>query len=153
MKYNDGSIAKITEIPENVREKYKEVFEIDARWLMRAAARRGKWIDQSQSMNVFYAGKSGKDISDLYLYAWKLGLKTTYYLRTLAVSQVEKSTVATQQFGDTHKRSTGVAAKDAVSAPVAVETAASQGNLTEEKVPAGEIKLCRIEDPDCEACQ
>ena len=157
LKYNDGSIAKITEIPEKIREKYKEVFEIDARWLMRAAAARGKWIDQSQSMNVFYAGKSGKEISELYLYAWKLGLKTTYYLRTLAVSQVEKSTVATQQYGDTHKRSTGVAAKDAVSAPQAVQTAASSGALSEKpaetKVPAGEIQLCRIEDPDCEACQ
>ncbi len=164
LKYNDGSIAQITEIPEDVRKKYKEVFEIDGRWLMRAAAARGKWIDQSQSMNVFYAGKSGKDISDLYHYAWDLGLKTTYYLRSLAASQVEKSTVATQQFGDTHKRSTGVAAADVVSAasaPSAVQNAAAAGTLAPEKpkkidlskVPAGEVKLCRIEDPDCEACQ
>jgi ribonucleoside-diphosphate reductase alpha chain len=104
IKYHDGSIKDISEIPAHIKEKYKEVFEIDPVWLIRAAAYRGKWIDQSQSLNIFFKGTSGKDISNLYLYAWEAGLKTTYYLRTLAISQVEKSTVSTAEYGSTHKR-------------------------------------------------
>lgn len=104
IKYHDGSIAEINEIPADVREKYKEVFEIDPRWLIKAAAYRGKWIDQAQSLNIFYRGTSGKDINDIYFYAWEMGLKTTYYLRTMGASQVEKSTVNTSEYGVTHKR-------------------------------------------------
>jgi ribonucleoside-diphosphate reductase alpha chain len=104
LKYNDGSIVKISGIPDTLKGKYKETFEVDMRWLIRSAAYRGKWIDQSQSLNIFFRGTSGKDISDIYLYAWRMGLKTTYYLRTLAATQVEKSTVSTQQFGSTHTR-------------------------------------------------
>jgi ribonucleoside-diphosphate reductase alpha chain len=105
MKYYDGSIQQISEIPSRVKAKYKEVFEIDPKWLIDAAARRAKWIDQSQSLNIFFSGTSGRELSEVYFYAWKLGLKTTYYLRTLAASQVEKSTVATAEFGSTHIRS------------------------------------------------
>lgn len=104
IKYFDGSIAQITEIPEQLRAKYKEVFEIDPKWLVKAAAYRGKWMDQSQSLNIFYRGVSGKEIADVYMYAWELGVKTTYYLRTLAISQVEKSTVSINEFGTTHRR-------------------------------------------------
>ncbi len=104
LKFQDGSIARIAGIHEALKNKYKEVFEIDMRWLIRAAAYRGKWIDQSQSLNIFFRGSSGKELSEVYFYAWKMGLKTTYYLRTLAATQVEKSTVNTQQFGSTHKR-------------------------------------------------
>lgn len=104
VKYFDGSIAQITEIPENLRAKYKEVFEINPKWLVKAAAYRGKWMDQSQSLNIFYRGISGKDIADVYMYAWEMGVKTTYYLRTLAISQVEKSTVSINEFGTTHRR-------------------------------------------------
>lgn len=104
LKFYDGSIAQIPEIPVYLKEKYKEVFDIDSRWLIKVAAYRGKWIDQSQSLNIFYKGTSGKEIADIYMYAWEMGLKTTYYLRSLAVSQVEKSTVNTAQFGKTHKR-------------------------------------------------
>ncbi len=104
IKYFDGSIAQIAEIPANLREKYKEVFEIDPKWLIKAAAYRGKWMDQSQSLNVFYRGVSGKEIADVYMYAWEMGVKTTYYLRTLAISQVEKSTVNINEFGTTHRR-------------------------------------------------
>ncbi|MEX0917517.1 MAG: ribonucleoside-diphosphate reductase subunit alpha [Candidatus Paceibacterota bacterium] len=102
LKYNDGSLARITEVPQELKDKYKETFEIDMRWLLKAAAYRGKWVDQSQSLNIFFRGASGKDLSEIYMYAWKLGLKTTYYLRTMAASQVEKSTVA--QYGATHRR-------------------------------------------------
>ncbi len=104
IKYYDGSIQQIEEIPAKIRAKYKEVFEIEPEWLIKAAAYRGKWIDQSQSLNIYMRGVSGKKLSDAYMYAWKMGLKTTYYLRTLAASQVEKSTVNTTEFGATHKR-------------------------------------------------
>jgi ribonucleoside-diphosphate reductase alpha chain len=104
IKFNDGSVKNINEIPAPLREKYKETFEISPEWLIRAAAYRGKWIDQSQSLNIFYAGTSGREISGMYEYAWRMGLKTTYYLRTLGASQVEKSTVSTSEFGSTHKR-------------------------------------------------
>lgn len=106
LKYNDGSVANIPEIPENVKAKYKETFEIDMHWILKAAAYRGKWIDQSQSVNIFFHGSSGEELSNLYLYAWQLGLKTTYYLRTQAASQIEKSTVNTTEYGSTHKRDT-----------------------------------------------
>lgn len=104
LKYNDGSVKNIHEIPAHLRDKYKEVFEISPEWLLRSAAHRGKWVDQSQSLNIYFAGSSGKELASIYEYAWSLGLKTTYYLRTLGASQVEKSTVSTAEFGVTHKR-------------------------------------------------
>lgn len=104
IKAADGSIQHIDGIPTEVKAKYKEVFEIDASWLIRAAAERGRWIDQSQSLNIFYSGTSGKELSDIYFMAWKMGLKTTYYLRSLGASQVEKSTLSTKEFGSTHLR-------------------------------------------------
>jgi ribonucleoside-diphosphate reductase alpha chain len=107
LKYNDGSVKNIPQVPQSLKEKYKEVFEIDPKWLLRTAAYRGKWIDQSQSLNIYYSGSSGKELANIYEYAWKLGLKTTYYLRTLGASQVEKSTVNTAEFGVTHKRDKG----------------------------------------------
>lgn len=116
LKFYDGRVTEIPEVPQDLKDKYKEVFEIDSRWLIKAAAYRGKWIDQSQSLNIFYAGKSGKDINDIYLYAWDMGVKTTYYLRTLAASQVEKSTVNTSEFGKTHLRDNQPLA-DAMSTP------------------------------------
>ncbi|MBI2797858.1 ribonucleoside-diphosphate reductase subunit alpha [Candidatus Saccharibacteria bacterium] len=119
LKFHDGSIQKITEIPQKLRDKYKEVFETDSKWLVRVAAYRGKWIDQSQSFNVFVRGVSGKALSEIYTYAWKMGLKTTYYLRSLAASQVEKSTVDTGKFGSTHKRDfSAIAVETVETAPV-----------------------------------
>jgi ribonucleoside-diphosphate reductase alpha chain len=104
IKFHDGSIQQIEEIPIEVRRRYKEVFEMDSKWIIDASARRGKWIDQSQSLNIFFNGTSGKELSDIYFYAWKSGIKTTYYLRTLSASQVEKSTISTAEFGSTHHR-------------------------------------------------
>ena len=104
IKYHDGNISAIADIPQDLKDRFKEVFQIDPRWLIKAAAYRGKWIDQSQSLNIFYGGKSGKEINDIYLHAWDMGLKTTYYLRSLGASQVEKSTVNTSEFGSTHLR-------------------------------------------------
>jgi ribonucleoside-diphosphate reductase alpha chain len=103
IKYHDGSIQEIAEIPQALRDKYKEVFEIEPQWLIKAAAYRGRWIDQSQSLNIFYGGTSGKVLSEIYQYAWDLGLKTTYYLRTLGASRIEKSTVNLAKFGGTSK--------------------------------------------------
>lgn len=175
LKYFDGNIAAIEDVPANLREKYKETFDIEPQWLIRAAAARGKWIDQSQSLNIFYKGSSGKEINDMYMFAWELGVKTTYYLRTLAASQVEKSTVSTAEFGSTHKRagsSKGAeAAPEAVPAPsvavaapanqpatksVPVEAAAPKAKAPSSEttiIDGKEIKLCKINDPTCEACQ
>jgi ribonucleoside-diphosphate reductase alpha chain len=123
IKFHDGSLRNVPGIPDDVKRKFKEAFEIDPKKAIDITAVRGKWIDQSQSHNIFYRGTSGKDIGDIYEYAFAKGLKTTYYLRTLAASQVEKATLDTK-FGFTQKRQ------------------------AEEPV-----KMCRLDDPNCEACQ
>jgi len=127
LKFHDGDIKNISEIPENLKKKYQQVFDINQKTLIDLAAARGKWIDQSQSLNIYFIGTSGRELSDIYTYAWDKGLKTTYYLRSLGATQVEKSTVNTTQFGNTHTR----------------ETSAQEA----------EPKLCKVEDPTCESCQ
>lgn len=93
IKQADGNISEIIEIPETLRNKYKEAFQIDPYWVIVHAAVRGKWIDQSQAVNIFISTTSGRAISDTYMQAWKMGLKTTYYLRTLGATTIEKATV------------------------------------------------------------
>ena len=93
IKRFEGSIAKISEIPDELKEKYREVFEISSHWIIRHAAHRWKWIDQGQSVNIYTDSESGNFISDIYRTAWRMGLKATYYLRTLGASTIEKSTV------------------------------------------------------------
>ncbi|MDA1168826.1 MAG: ribonucleoside-diphosphate reductase subunit alpha [bacterium] len=93
LKHYDGSVQDIPEVPQDLKDRYKEVFEIRPEWVIKHAARRSKWIDQSQSLNLFIKTESGKDISDMYIMAWEAGLKTTYYLRTLGATGVEKSTI------------------------------------------------------------
>lgn len=173
IKYADGSVQGIAEIPFNLREKYKEVFEIEPRWIIEAAARRGKWIDQSQSLNIFYSGTSGRELSDAYFLAWRMGLKTTYYLRSLGASQVEKATVSTAEYGSTHMRGgatlgNAVAAVEAmiaeVSDPVLVrETVTVEAVAQAPSVPAGfsaaewQAKMARVaageEAGVCESCE
>lgn len=164
IKFRDGSVAQITEIPENIRAKYKEVFEINPAWLIKSAAYRGKWIDQSQSLNIYFHGTSGKEISDAYLYAWEMGLKTTYYLRTLAASQVEKSTVSTNEYGSTHNRKSESADASRPSVGAESVTATISATATKPSVASAmaqaaatsapvEIKACKIADPSCESCQ
>jgi len=92
IKYFDGSLAKIDRIPAALRDLYATAFEIDPAWLIEAGARRQKWIDQAQSLNLYFHGVSGKKLDDTYKLAWIRGLKTTYYLRSLGASQAEKST-------------------------------------------------------------
>jgi ribonucleoside-diphosphate reductase alpha chain len=121
IKFYDGSVQEIAEIPPALRAKYKEAFEIEPQWLIKAAAYRGRWIDQSQSLNIFYGGTSGKMLSDIYQYAWDLGLKTTYYLRTLGASRVEKSTVDLTKFGNAAKGDTAVQSQGIVASGIIVE--------------------------------
>ena len=92
LKYFDGSLAKIDRVPPEIRNLYATAFEVDSKWIVEAAARRQKWIDQAQSLNIYMAGASGKKLDDTYKLAWLRGLKTTYYLRTLGASHAEKST-------------------------------------------------------------
>ncbi|MGV2293125.1 ribonucleoside-diphosphate reductase subunit alpha [Trinickia sp. YCB016] len=94
LKYFDGTLSRIDRIPADLRAIYATAFEVDATWLVEAAARRQKWIDQAQSLNIYMAGASGKKLDEVYKLAWLRGLKTTYYLRTMAATHVEKSTVA-----------------------------------------------------------
>lgn len=164
LKFQDGSIVNIAGIPQAIKDKYKETFEIDMRWIIKAAAYRAKWIDQSQSLNIFFRGSSGKDLSEIYFYAWAMGLKTTYYLRTLAASQVEKSTVSTKEFGSTHKReegtkeqrgsvpqSTPTATPAPVQAPVATVAQVSPMSAA---MPQRTYVLHKTGNDDiCESCQ
>jgi len=94
LKYFDGSLARIDRVPADLRALYATAFEVDPKWLIEAASRRQKWIDQAQSLNIYMAGASGKKLDEAYKFAWVRGLKTTYYLRTMAATHVEKSTVA-----------------------------------------------------------
>ncbi|MCE2679357.1 MAG: ribonucleoside-diphosphate reductase subunit alpha [Burkholderiales bacterium] len=93
LKYFDGSLARIDRVPQELRELYATAFEVDPSWLVEAAARRQKWIDQAQSLNIYMAGASGKRLDDTYKLAWLRGLKTTYYLRTIGATHAEKSTL------------------------------------------------------------
>jgi ribonucleoside-diphosphate reductase alpha chain len=137
LKYFDGSIGQIDRIPDDLKALYATAFEIDSAWLIDAAARRQKWIDQAQSLNLYIANPSGKKLDALYRHAWKRGLKTTYYLRSRSATHVEKSTLK-----GTDGKLNAVSA--AVSAPLNdhATAAESQG-----------WKACRIDDPTCEVCQ
>jgi ribonucleoside-diphosphate reductase alpha chain len=95
LKYYDGSIAKIERIPSAIKDLFATAFEIDPKWLIEAASRRQKWIDQAQSLNLYLAQPSGKKLDRVYKMAWKKGLKTTYYLRSLGATSAEKSTLTT----------------------------------------------------------
>src|SRR5690349_2282759 len=94
LKYFDGTLSRIDRVPADLRAIYATAFEVDPKWLVEAASRRQKWIDQAQSLNIYMAGASGKKLDEVYKLAWLRGLKTTYYLRTMAATHVEKSTVA-----------------------------------------------------------
>ena len=125
LKYFDGSLARIDRIPPEIRDLYATAFEIEPKWLVECAARRQKWIDQSQSLNIYMAGASGKKLDETYKLAWVRGLKTTYYLRTLGATHAEKSTVKAG----------------------ALNAVPSDGGV------AAEPKFCSIDNPECEACQ
>lgn len=151
LKAVDGDVRRIPGVPEAIQLKYPDIFSIDMSWIVKGAAVRGKWIDQSQSINLFVGNTSGKFLNDLYMSAWKQGLKTTYYLRTLGASQVEKSTVDTSKYGKTHTRQKGdnVTSINANAAQSAAQSASTDVASDDETM----VAQCRIDDPDCEACQ
>jgi ribonucleoside-diphosphate reductase alpha chain len=148
IKYFDGSIQKIPEIPANLKAKYREAFEIDPLYNIRMTATRGKWIDQSQSHNVFMKGVSGKLLNEIYLYAWRTGMKTTYYLRTLAASQIEKSTLDANKYGYTQMRDD----REIIGQTKTFHETGGQAPVLT-AAPAHAPKACLLENPDCEACQ
>lgn len=148
LKYFDGSVQQIPQIPAHIKAKYKTAFELDPQWMMTLTASRGKWIDQSQSHNVFIQGTSGKLLNDLYTYAWNCGIKTTYYLRSLGASQVEKATLDAEKYGFTQMRSYNATTDATTNSTTVVPTVATDMELSPETG-----KSCRIENPECESCQ
>jgi len=130
LKYFDGNLARIDRIPVDLRRLYATAFEIDPTWLVEAAARRQKWIDQAQSLNIYVGNASGKKLDDTYKLAWLRGLKTTYYLRSIGATHAEKSTVKAGQLN-------------------AVPAAGDATTASGDDAP----KFCAIDDPECEACQ
>ena len=127
LKYFDGNLARIDRAPQGLRKLYATAFEVEPRWLVECAARRQKWIDQSQSLNIYMAGASGKKLDETYKLAWIRGLKTTYYLRSMGATHAEKSTTKTGELN-------------------AVSSAGADASTLEPK-------FCAIDKPDCEACQ
>ena len=134
LKHFDGSLRAIDRVPDELKTLYATAFEIDTQWLIEAGARRQKWIDQAQSLNIYMAGASGKKLDETYKLAWLRGLKTTYYLRTMAATGIEKST--------SH-----------AGALNAVQSAAPVAAAAPSTEPASDVKFCSLDDPDCEACQ
>jgi ribonucleoside-diphosphate reductase alpha chain len=147
LKHFDGSLRPIDRVPQEIKALYATAFEVETTWLVEAAARRQKWIDQAQSLNIYMAGASGKKLDDTYKLAWLRGLKTTYYLRTSSATQVEKSTVNSgshNAVSSSGSPASGVSAMDAAAAAAQVQMNTS---------PATDVKFCAIDDPGCEACQ
>ena len=150
LKHFDGSLQPIDRVPQEVKALYATAFEIEPVWLVEAAARRQKWIDQAQSLNIYMAGASGKKLDETYKLAWLRGLKTTYYLRTTSATQAEKSTV---QSGRLNAVSNGAANGGMNALEKAAAAAQAQMNADASSAPATDIKFCAIDDPGCEACQ
>ena len=151
LKHFDGSLRPIDRVPQEIKDQYATAFEVSPEWLVEAASRRQKWIDQAQSLNIYMAGASGKKLDDTYKLAWLRGLKTTYYLRTTSATQVEKSTVQSRTLNAVSSSGTSAAAAPAApAAPSALEKAAAAALAS---TPATDIKFCAIDDPGCEACQ
>jgi ribonucleoside-diphosphate reductase alpha chain len=136
LKYYDGELKDIAGIPQDLRERYATAFGVDFNWVIKAAARRQKWIDQSQSVNLWLSEPDMKTLSHMYRAAWRQGLKTTYYLRTLGASNIEKATVAV---------------KKNAAAPAAAPTPEKRSYSESEKL-ACSIEAMRNGEA-CEACQ
>jgi ribonucleoside-diphosphate reductase alpha chain len=148
LKYFDGSLAKIDRIPQDLRDLYATAFEVDPKWLVEAASRRQKWIDQAQSLNIYMAGASGKKLDETYKLAWLRGLKTTYYLRTIGATHTEKSTSKTGALNAVN--ADGGLSGTSVAAAAASVTPVSDADI------AGPACMLRPGDDgfeECEACQ
>ncbi len=136
LKYYDGSVLEIEQIPEHIRNLYRTAFEVEPEWTIECASRRQKWIDMGQSLNLYIAEPSGRKLNDMYLFAWRKGLKTTYYLRSTAASTVEKSTM---------KSRPRWVQKPSVSDSAKMEMVVAK--------PPEEVQACSILNPGCESCQ
>ena len=148
LKHYDGSLRPIDRVPQHIKALYATAFEVETSWIVEAASRRQKWIDQAQSLNIYMAGASGKKLDDTYKLAWLRGLKTTYYLRTQSATHVEKSTVAA---GKMNSVSSSSAAETQAMQTMQKAVTAAQAQM--DAIPATDIKFCAIDDPGCEACQ
>ena len=146
LKHYDGSLRPIDRVPQNIKSLYATAFEVETQWIVEAASRRQKWIDQAQSLNIYMAGASGKKLDEIYKLAWLRGLKTTYYLRTQSATHAEKSTVTA---GKMNSVASGAATGGLSALDAAAAMAQAQMNVT----PATDIRFCSIDDPGCEACQ
>ena len=156
LKYFDGSLAKIDRIPQDLRDLYATAFEIEPSWLVEAASRRQKWIDQAQSLNIYMAGASGKRLDETYKLAWLRGLKTTYYLRTIGATHAEKST---SKAGALNAVSADGGMGSSASAMGSASSASASASAAMAAIPtevAGAACVLRPGDPgfeECEACQ
>ena len=137
LKHFEGSLRAIDRVPDDIKRLYATAFEVEPAWLVEAAARRQKWIDQAQSLNIYMAGASGKKLDETYKLAWLRGLKTTYYLRTSSATAAEKATVSRGQLNAVPQ------------APATSSLATSSGD----DGPGSGVKFCSIDNADCEACQ
>jgi ribonucleoside-diphosphate reductase alpha chain len=163
IKYFDGSLQAIERIPAELKQKYATAFEVEPRWLVDAASRRQKWIDQAQSLNLYIGNASGKKLDITYRMAWIRGLKTTYYLRALSATSTEKSTLDRGTLNAVSSSATETAAAAPAAAPVTAEVAEPGVHAATPVAPAAiDLDLgdaapvplaCSLDDPDCEACQ
>jgi ribonucleoside-diphosphate reductase alpha chain len=148
LKYFDGSILEIERIPDDLKVVYLTAFEIDPEWTIECASRRQKWIDMGQSLNLYMAEPSGKKLNDMYMFAWKSGLKTTYYLRSLGATQIEKSTTDINRRGLQPRWMKNKSASSNIQVQRADDATATPQNRGNLEVP----KVCGL-DGDCESCQ
>ena len=148
LKHFDGSLRPIDRVPQDIKALYATAFEVETSWIVEAASRRQKWIDQAQSLNIYMAGASGKKLDETYKLAWLRGLKTTYYLRTQSATHAEKSTVTAGKMN-----SVASSTATAASTMSAIDKAAAAAQIQMDATPATDIRFCAIDDPGCEACQ
>jgi ribonucleoside-diphosphate reductase alpha chain len=152
LKHFDGSLQPIDRVPQEIKQLYATAFEVETQWLVEAAARRQKWIDQAQSLNIYMAGASGKKLDETYKLAWVRGLKTTYYLRTMSATHAEKSTVSAGRLNAvSNGNNTGASAK--MSSAMEAAAAAAQAQMALSENAATDIRFCGVDDPTCESCQ
>ena len=152
LKHFDGSLRPIDRVPQDIKALYATAFEVETSWIVEAASRRQKWIDQAQSLNIYMAGASGKKLDETYKLAWLRGLKTTYYLRTQSATHAEKSTVTAGKMNSVSSGTTTALAGTTGSMST-MDTAAAAAHTQMDATPATDIKFCAIDDPGCEACQ
>jgi ribonucleoside-diphosphate reductase alpha chain len=136
LKYFEGSLSEISRIPDDIKKLFSTAFEVEPKYIVESASRRQKWIDQAQSLNLYIGNANGKKLDLTYRMAWYSGLKTTYYLRSIAATTTEKSTI--------NQGSLNAVSAQAETAPEAHH---------ELGTPAPVPEACSLDDPDCEACQ